>query len=174
MPYFEIENWNYWIVWGNENKFVSFKVGFPIAITTYWVEPVADAWTQTIFLTFYFNINILINTFLLLRFSWLPVVEDNDESPHVYGYLCDLIQSNHVAVLGANNSNLPRILQIIAGAFDSSVIAPKHEVGSRMLQIVKQLESNQELFKACYEVLTHEQREALKEAFSELMSSPVP
>lgn len=109
----------------------------------------------------------------MLRFSWLPVVEDNDESPHVYGYLCDLIQSNHLAVLGANNANLPRILQIIAQAFDSCVIAPQHEVGKRMLQIVNQLESNQELFKACYEMLNPDQKEALKNACLELMS-PVP
>lgn len=33
-------------------------------------------------------------------FSWLPVVEDADEAPHVYGYLCDLIEQNHPAVLG--------------------------------------------------------------------------
>lgn len=111
---------------------------------------------------------------LCFRFSWLPVVEDLDEAPHVYGYLCDLIQSNHIAVLGSNNANLPRILQIIADAFNNSVIAPKHEVGTRMLQIVKQLETNQELFKACYEILNPDQREALKDACLELMSPTVP
>ena len=24
--------------------------------------------------------------------SWLPVTEDHEEAPHVYGYLCDLIE----------------------------------------------------------------------------------
>lgn len=110
---------------------------------------------------------------LFRRFSWLPVVEDNDEAPHVYGYLCDLIQSNHIAVLGVNNANLPRILQIIAEAFRTCVIAPQNEVGTRMLQIVKQLENNQELFQACYEVLNPDQREALKDACLSLMSAPV-
>lgn len=44
-----------------------------------------------------------------------------------------------------------------------------------MLQIVNQLESNQELFKACYDLLNPEQREALKDACSSLMSAtPVP
>lgn len=112
--------------------------------------------------------------FFLFRFSWLPVVEDHDEAPHVYGYLCDLIQANHAAVLGANNANLPRILQIIAEAFNSCVIEPKNEVGTRMLQIVNQLQSNQELFKACYELLNAEQREALTDACTELMAAPAP
>lgn len=110
---------------------------------------------------------------LCYRFSWLPVVEDHEEAPHVYQYLCDLIQSNHPAVLGVNNANLPRILQIIAEAFNCCVIEPKNEVGTRMLQIVNQLESNQELFKACYDVLNPEQREALKVACAELMAAPV-
>jgi len=29
---------------------------------------------------------------LPLWLSWLPVTEDEDEAPHIYGYLCDLIQ----------------------------------------------------------------------------------
>lgn len=33
-------------------------------------------------------------------FSWLPVVEDQDEAPHVYGYLCDLVEQNNPHVLG--------------------------------------------------------------------------
>lgn len=102
------------------------------------------------------------------------MVEDQDESPHVYGYLCDLIEFNHLAVLGADNCNLPRILSIIAEAFNSCAIAPKHEVGTRMLQIVKQLETNQEWFKTYYDVLSPDQKEALKVAFLELMSSTVP
>lgn len=108
------------------------------------------------------------------RFSWLPVVEDNDESPHVYGYLCDLIESNHVVVLGVNNANLPRILQIIAEAFNNCVISPQNEAGTRMLRIVKELENSPELFKACYDVLNAEQIEALKEACLSLMATPAP
>ena len=25
--------------------------------------------------------------------TWLPIYEDTEETPHVYGYLCDLIES---------------------------------------------------------------------------------
>lgn len=41
-------------------------------------------------------------------FNWLPVVEDSVEAPHVYGYLCDLIEQNHPVILGntlGNNSD---------------------------------------------------------------------
>lgn len=35
-----------------------------------------------------------------LWFTWLPVIEDSDEAPHVYGYLCDLIEQNNQHILG--------------------------------------------------------------------------
>lgn len=37
---------------------------------------------------------------LPLWLNWLPVIEDSAEAPHVYGYLCDLIEQNHPSVLG--------------------------------------------------------------------------
>lgn len=37
--------------------------------------------------------------------NWLPVVEDSDEAPHVYGYLCELIEQHHVGVLGKIKSS---------------------------------------------------------------------
>ena len=36
--------------------------------------------------------NISVNDILPLWLSWLPIVEDKEEAPHVYGYLCDLIE----------------------------------------------------------------------------------
>lgn len=32
-------------------------------------------------------------------FSWLPISEDPEEAVHIYGYLCDLIEGNHPAIL---------------------------------------------------------------------------
>ena len=32
------------------------------------------------------------NTIIPKWMSWLPVTEDQEEAPHVYGYLCDLIE----------------------------------------------------------------------------------
>lgn len=103
----------------------------------------------------------------LHRFNWLPVVEDEEEAVHVYAYLCDLIQANHPIVLGANNSNLPRIVCIIAEAFYRDVIGPAHEVGRRMVEIVKQIEQNPDVFQACLTLLNAEQKQALEEAYRE-------
>lgn len=111
------------------------------------------------------------NCLFVLRFSWLPVTEDSDEAPHIYGYLCDLIQANHPVVLGANNCNLPRIVSIIAQAYSNKVVAVLSEVGTRMLAIVKQIESNPEVFQACASQLTPEMQHALQEAYRELANA---
>lgn len=99
------------------------------------------------------------------------MVEDVDEAPHVYGYFCDLIQANHPVILGANNFNLPRIVSIIAEAFACDVIGVKNEEGTRMLGIVKQVESNAEVFQACIAVLSEEQKHALEEAYRDLATA---
>ncbi|XP_055850061.1 importin-5 [Episyrphus balteatus] len=114
------------------------------------------------------NIDEIINAW----YSWLPVIEDEDEAPHIYGYLCDLIQANHPVILGANNSNLPRIVSIIAQAFKSGVVKPLSEEGSRMIGIVKQLESNPDVFQACVSILTPELKQGLEEAYREFTNPP--
>lgn len=72
--------------------------------------------------------------------SWLPVWEDLDEAPHVYGYLCDLIQSNHPLVLGTNNSNIPKLIAIFAEAFYREAFALEDEIAKRVLCIVRQIQ----------------------------------
>lgn len=104
----------------------------------------------------------------------MPVIEDEDEAPHIYGYLCDLIQANHPIILGANNSNLPRIVSIIAQAFKAGVVKPLSEEGSRMIGIVKQLESNPDVFQACVSILTPELKQGLEEAYREFTNPPPP
>lgn len=91
----------------------------------------------------------------------------------MYGYFCDLIQGNHPIILGVNNTNLPRIVSVIAEAFATEVITAKHDEGTRMLGIVKQVESNPEVFQACVAVLNDEQKHALEEAYREL-ATPTP
>lgn len=102
------------------------------------------------------------------RYSWLPVVEDQDEASHIYGYFCDLIQANHPIILGANNCNLPRIVAIIAEAFEMSVILATSEQGVRMVNILKQVETNKDVFHACIAALNAEQREALEIAYRDV------
>lgn len=99
--------------------------------------------------------------------SWLPVYEDVDESPYVYGYLCDLVEANHPAVLGANNSSLPKVLAIFAEAFSLDALPPDHEVKTRMTNICKQVQTDGALFGACVAALNDNQKQALSEAMAE-------
>lgn len=103
---------------------------------------------------------------ILMWLNWLPVLEDEDEAPHIYGYLCDLIEANHPVVLGVNNSNLPKLVGIMAETFSKEVIDPTAPVGIRMTNIVRQIQSNDTMFQTCIANLTPEQQQALSSALS--------
>lgn len=96
------------------------------------------------------------------------MTEDLDEAVHIYGYLCDLIQANNPVILGPANSNLPRIVVIIAQAFAHRAVEAVSEVGQRMLGIVKQVETNPDVFQMCASQLSPELQVALQEAYREL------
>ncbi|GLV41396.1 Karyopherin beta 3 [Carabus blaptoides fortunei] len=112
----------------------------------------------------------VVDDLILMWLNWLPVVEDDDEAPHVYGYLCDLIEGNHPVVLGPNNQNLPRLIGIMGEAFFREVVEPIHPVGIRMSNIVRQVQSNESLFQQCLTVLSSDQQQALHSA---LQTPPV-
>ena len=40
----------------------------------------------------YIDTGVPLDSILPLWLSWLPVIEDKEEAPHVYNYLCDLIE----------------------------------------------------------------------------------
>lgn len=90
----------------------------------------------------------------------------------MYGYFCDLIQANNPIVLGPANSNLPRIVLIIAQVFAQKTIESTSEVGQRLLGIVKQVESNADVFQMCASQLTPDLQMALQEAFREVSANP--
>ena len=93
--------------------------------------------------------------------SFLPVTEDTDEAPHVYGYLCDLIDANHPLVLGQNNANLPNILALFAEVFTKEAVEKDSAVGQRMLGILTQLRSNDQLFVSVISHLSTDQQQAI-------------
>ncbi|XP_075236845.1 karyopherin beta 3 [Lycorma delicatula] len=98
--------------------------------------------------------------------TWLPVLEDTDEAPHIYGYLCDLIEANHPVVLGVNNSNIPKLIAIMSEAFAREAIALDNDVAKRMLGIIRQIQGSGEMFQACVAQLTPEQQVGLHQALS--------
>jgi hypothetical protein len=99
-------------------------------------------------------------------FSWLPVTEDTDEAPFVYGFLADLVEANSPHILGHNNSNLPRVVAVIAEALAVEVLPPDSSAKQRIVSIVKQIQGNAAVFEACVTGLTEPQKNAVKEALS--------
>jgi len=109
---------------------------------------------------------INVDEILPVWLSWLPVVEDVDESPYVYGYLCDLIEANHPIILGQNNSNIPRIIAIFAEAFSVEALPTSNEVHKRMVNITRQVQGNAQVFDACVNGLTPTQQQGLQTALA--------
>ena len=70
----------------------------------------------------------------------MPVTEDIDEAPYVYGFLADLVQANSPHILGDNNANLPRVVAIIAEAVAVDVLPTESEERRRVIEIVKQIQ----------------------------------
>uniref|UniRef100_A0AC34GA16 Uncharacterized protein n=1 Tax=Panagrolaimus sp. ES5 TaxID=591445 RepID=A0AC34GA16_9BILA len=97
--------------------------------------------------------NLVIPTFI----TWLPIWEDAEETPFVYSYFCDLVEANHPAVLGENNSNLPSIVNIIVQVFAHDAIDDSSELGvetkQRLSSILKVLSNNKEIFDAILQTL---------------------
>jgi len=103
---------------------------------------------------------------LPLWFGWLPVTEDVDEAPFVYGFLANLVEANNLHILGANNSNLPRVIAVIAEALAVDVLPPDHEVKARLVGIVKQVKGNVGVFEACVGGLSEPQKRAINEVLA--------
>ncbi|XP_015439811.1 PREDICTED: importin-5 [Dufourea novaeangliae] len=130
------------------------------------VNPTENAISAVTKILKYNNKAINVDEILPHWLSWLPVVEDEDEAPYVYGYLCDLIEMNHVAVLGPNNSNLPRLISFFAEALHRDAVPSDNPVMGRILSIVRQIQNNESMFQACINALTSNQQQALHEALS--------
>jgi len=103
---------------------------------------------------------------LPLWFGWLPVTEDVDEAPFVYGFLATLVEANSPHVLGANNSSLPRVIAVIAEALAVDVLPPEHEVRAKLVNIVKQVQGNAGVFEACVNGLNEPQKRAIQEVLA--------
>ncbi|EFN77942.1 Importin-5 [Harpegnathos saltator] len=132
------------------------------------VNPTENAISAVTKILKYNNKAINVDEILPLWLSWLPVVEDEDEAPHVYGYLCDLIEAHHVGVLGTNNSHLPRLISFFAEALFRDAVPNDHPVMSRILSIVREIQNNETIFQATIMELTTDQQQALHEALSTL------
>ncbi|KAJ8031234.1 Importin-5 [Holothuria leucospilota] len=110
------------------------------------------------------NLSINVDEVLQLWFSWLPVWEDKEEASHVFKFLCDLIESNNSVILGPNNSNLPRVVAVFAETFAKEGLKDDEEVFRRCTMIIRQIQSNSEVWSNCLGLLTPQQQQALAAA----------
>lgn len=90
---------------------------------------------------------------------------------HIY-YIVHSKRLTQVQLLfsGANNANIPKIIHIIAEAFHMEVMEPSSTEGARMLNIVRQVQSNESFFQTVVQTMTPEQQQALHAA---LHATPV-
>ncbi|XP_011878216.1 PREDICTED: importin-5 [Vollenhovia emeryi] len=132
------------------------------------VNPTENAISAVTKILKYNNTRINVDEILPHWLTWLPVVEDEDEAPHVYGYLCDLIEANHAVVLGTNNAHLPRLISFFAEALFKEAVPTDHPVMSRILSIVREIQNNDTMFQAIIMQLSTDQQQALHEALSTL------
>ncbi|KAL4704553.1 hypothetical protein ACJJTC_016104 [Scirpophaga incertulas] len=96
--------------------------------------------------------------------TWLPVVEDTEEAPHVYGLVCELAASGHAA-LGAPGAP-QHVVRALAEAFLRDAVPPEHAVRPQMVALLRQIQTNAELFNSCLMQLSNEHKEALQLALS--------
>lgn len=70
---------------------------------------------------------------------WLPVVDDKEEAAHVYGFLCDIIESNS-AVLGQGDAGIARAVVLLTDALSSSALDESPEVTNRVIAIMRRIQ----------------------------------
>lgn len=75
---------------------------------------------------------------LYYRLTWLPVVEDTEEAPHVYSLLCELVASGHEAL--ATPDAPQRVIATIAEAFLQDAVPEDNPVFAQMVALVRQIQ----------------------------------
>ncbi|KAI8430149.1 hypothetical protein MSG28_000535 [Choristoneura fumiferana] len=96
--------------------------------------------------------------------TWLPVVEDTEEAPHVYALLCELAAGGHAALTAPDAPQ--RVLALLAEAFLHDAVPTDNPVYAQMVALLRQIQSNGELFNSCLMQLSNEHKEALQLALS--------
>ncbi|KAM9198032.1 LOW QUALITY PROTEIN: importin-5-like [Dugong dugon] len=94
--------------------------------------------------------------------SWLPLHEDKEEAVQTFGYLCDLIESNHPIFLGPNNTHLPKIFKIIADGEMHEAVKHEDPCARRLANVVRQVQTSGGLWTECIGQLSPEQQGAIQ------------
>lgn len=63
-----------------------------------------------------------------------------EEIPHVYNYLCDLIESKNPKIIGQDDANIPNVIKLFADAFAKLSIEMNSDIGQRMILLLKNIQ----------------------------------
>ncbi|CAB3220948.1 unnamed protein product [Arctia plantaginis] len=96
--------------------------------------------------------------------TWLPVTEDTEEAPYVYSLLCELAASGHAALSSPDAPQ--RVLATLAEAFLRDAVPSDNPVYAQMVALVRQIQTNAELFNSVLMQLSNEHKEALQLALT--------
>jgi len=102
---------------------------------------------------------------LFHRLSWLPIWEDKDEMDSVFGFFCELLESDSPAAIGNQGTNLPLIVRIIADTFHRKALPDESPLRPRMIQLLHKIRGNAEIFQYCFTQLTPELQQVLHQSF---------
>ncbi|KAJ3450855.1 karyopherin (importin) beta [Anaeramoeba flamelloides] len=98
----------------------------------------------------------------------LPIQNDSDESNKNINYLCNWIEKENEIILGKNNKNLSKIIQIFVFVLDTDLV--DENVTNKIIQILEKL--NQQFSLKDWKLLIENwQNNDLIEKFSELLNN---
>jgi len=107
--------------------------------------------------------NLNLTELIPMWLSWLPIWEDKDEMESVYGFFCELLETDSPAAIGTNGAHLPMIVRIIADTFHRQALPEDSALRPRMIQLLHKIRGNAELFQYCFTQLSPEQQAALQQ-----------
>ncbi|CAG8467575.1 10518_t:CDS:10 [Funneliformis mosseae] len=104
-----------------------------------------------------------VNAVIPAWFASLPILYDEEEAAQTYTYLLDLLESQHPAILGNNNENIPRIISIFAEVLAAAILP--ETVSTRMVSAVKVILSSlsDDVKASLWNSIDPENRKALQE-----------
>lgn len=91
----------------------------------------------------YQNANIDINTWVPKWLSFLPLTHDPKEAEWNHEFLIEILNNNPNLILGENNINLPKVIQILARIYDTKFSSEAAD--SKIKEVMKNIKENPQL-----------------------------
>jgi importin-5 len=105
-----------------------------------------------------------VDTLLPRWLSWLPIRYDEEEVPHVYGFVCTLLEQNHPQLMGNAMEIIPHFVYCIAVSWHLGVLKTEQPIFHRAMTLVRHVQINGEMFNQCLRKMNDEERVALEKA----------